>query len=116
MASRSEVVHTTTVTSGATLTSATDLGQAWSAAWLCVQSMTSNSQLFLQASDSLAGTYRRVGFASIATSTVAVNEFSIPSSTTNAVIAIPQGLRYLKVEQTATANSGQIYKIIVSGG
>lgn len=114
---RPTTVFTTAVLSGATQSSAIDLGQSWQTAYLVIQSMTSNSQLHLKASDAIDGTYRRVYQALQNTNTVAAPaSFSIASALTNAIVPLPQGLRFVRVEQTATADSGQTYKIIVSGG
>lgn len=116
MASRSETVLTTTVVSNTTFSSAVDLGQNWTSAYLVIKSMVSNSQLNLRAATTLAGTYRRVGYPSVGTSTVAVNDWAIPSSTTNAIVPIPRGLRFIKIEQTMTAADGNSFDIVVGGG
>lgn len=105
-------VFTTSVASGATASSAIDLQRSWGSAYLAIQSMISNSELRLQASDALDGTYRQVYHPAINSATVANNIYKILSSVTSAMVPIPAGLRYLKVEQTATADSGQSYKII----
>ncbi len=114
--SRGNAVYTVSVVSGATLSSALDLGQNWDYAWLAVQSMVSNSQLYIQASDSLAGTYRRVLHPILNTATIAAPPtFTVASAVTTAMIPIPNGLRFIKIEQTATADSGQSYKVLVGG-
>lgn len=114
---RPTTVYQTSVASGATASSAIDLGQDWRTAYLVIQSMTSNSQLHIKASDSLTGTYRRVYQALQNTNTVAAPaSFAVASALTNAIVPIPPGLRFVQIEQTATADSGQTYKIIVSGG
>lgn len=105
-------VFTQVVASAGTSTAEFDLGRTWENVFLVIQSMTSNSQLFIKAADVTGGTYRRVTHPPINSSTVACNEFSIVSSITNHMVPIPNAFRFLKVEQTATADSGQSYKII----
>ncbi len=114
---RARAILSMVVASGAVSSTAIDLGQHWDYAWLLIQSMTSNSQFALATSDSLAGTYRRVVHPNVNTVTAAQPaSFIVVSSLTNAAIPIPYGLRYLKIEQTATADSGQFYTVVVSGG
>jgi hypothetical protein len=112
---RGQTTYSTTIVSFATQSSAVDLGQNWDSAYLVVQSMTSNSQIHLRASDSLSGTYRRVQYASIATSSVQANDWALSSASTSAIVPIPQGLRYIKVETTAVLSASQAFTILVSG-
>jgi hypothetical protein len=51
----------------------------------------------------------------INSATVANNTYTILSSVTNAIVPIPAGLRYVKVERTATADSGHSYVILCGG-
>jgi hypothetical protein len=111
----SYLAFTTTVASAATASSAIDLGGAYGNCYLAIQSMTSNSQLHIQASDKLDGTYSRVQHFPINSATVANNTYTILSSVTNAIVPIPAGLRYVKVERTATADSGHSYVILCGG-
>lgn len=104
--------YSKSVASGATSTSAIDLQKAWNNVYLAIQSMTSNSQLHIQASDSETGTFRRVTHPLINSSTVALNTLTILSSVTSAIVPLPTGLRFMKIEQTATADSGQAYTIL----
>jgi|SRR3990172_1449216 len=106
------VAFTKTMASAGTLTGEYDLGRSWENVYLVVPSMTSNSQIHIQASESTGGTYRRLYHPSINSSTVGTNVFAVPSAVTNAHIPIPNGFRYLKVETTATIDSACIFKII----
>lgn len=105
-------VYTLSMASGATLTGAVDLGRAWINNLLVIQSMNSNSQIHLQGSDSLTGTYRRIKHPTINSSTVGTNDYTIHSSASNAIVPIPAGVRFLKVETTATVDNGCIFKVI----
>lgn len=106
---------TLTMTSGATLTSAIDLQGGWINAYLVIPTMTSNTQIAIQTSDKETGTFRRVKHPTINSSTVATNDYIIASSATNCVVAIPGGLRYVKVETTATVDAGATFQILCGG-
>jgi hypothetical protein len=109
-------VFTASVASGATASSAVDLGRSWFANYLVVPSMTSNSQLHLKASETLDGTYRRVKHPPVNSATVAVNEFTILSANTGCIVPMPSGLRYVQVETTATVDGGCSFTILCGGG
>lgn len=114
---RARAIFSMTVASGAVSSAALDLGQHWDYAWLHINSMVSNSQLYLLGSESLTGTYRRVLHPVLNTATIAAPPtFTVASAVTSAVIPIPAGIRCLKIEQTATADSGQGYTVVCSGG
>lgn len=102
-----------TMASGGTLTSAYDLGRMWQSVWLAVPSMTSNSQVQIQGSHD-GTTFRRVMHPPINSSTVGVNVFAISSAATNSIVPIPNGFQYLKVETTATVDSGCEFVVICS--
>lgn len=104
--------YSTTIASGATASAALDLQFGWGATYLVVPSMTSNTQIHIQSSDVATGTYRRVKHPSINSSTVTTNDFAIASSATNCVVPIPAGLRFVKIETTATVDSGQAFKVL----
>lgn len=103
---------TATMTSAGTLTSEVDLGRVWDTVYLEIPTMTSNTQLHIQASRTLGGSYRRVFHPSINSSTVGTNVFAVPSNVTNAIIPIPNDFQYVKVESTATVNDGALFRII----
>lgn len=102
-----------TMTSGATLTTERDLGRSWKNVYLSYGSLTSNTQMHIQASEVSGGTYRRVYHPSINNASVQTNAvFAIGSSVTSAFVPIPNGLKYVKVETTATMDSGYLFKIV----
>jgi hypothetical protein len=103
---------TKTISSGGTLTSEFDLGGAWGAVYLEIPSMPSGSAFYIQASKASGGTYRRIKHPAINSSTVTVNDFTLPSSATNCMVPIPNGLRYVKVETTATMDNGQEFTVL----
>lgn len=106
-------VFTCSVASAATLSGEVDLGKDWRSVYLEIASMTSNSQHHIQAAASSGGTYRRVKVANVSTGTVQTLDFAVASTATSTFIKIPvDGLQYVKVELTATADSGQSYRIV----
>ena len=100
--------------SAATLSPAFDLQRGWSSVYLVIPTMNSNTQLHIQGCESATGTFRRVKHPSINSSTITTNDFAIASSATNRIVPIPNGLRFLKVEATATVDNGATFKIICS--
>lgn len=98
--------------SAGTSTSALDLQGSWPSVYLAIPTMTSNTQINIQASDSLAGTYRRLKHPTLNSSTVGTNEFAIVSGATNCIVPIPDSLRFIKVETTATVDNGCTFKIL----
>lgn len=116
MGAYGQTFYMATMASGATLTSEVDLGTAWENVYLRVPTMTSNTQLHIQASTRLTadgGIYRRICHPSLNSSTVTTNDFAIASSATNRIIPIPNGFRYMKVESTATVDNGAVFRILV---
>lgn len=113
---RAQTVYSCTIATFTSLSNALDLGQAWDQAYLVIRSMTSNAQHYLRASESLAGTYRRVMYPSVGTSTVAANAWAVTSAASSAIVPIPQGLRYIKVETDVVCSFAASYDVIVSGG
>ena len=104
-------VFTCSIASAATLSGEVDLGHAWFAAYLEIASMTSNSQHFIQAASSRGGTYRRVKLQPVS-ATVQSVDWSVASSASSCFVPLPAGLQFMKVETTATADSGQSYTIV----
>ncbi len=104
---------TKAVTSGATLSSAYDLGRVWQSAWLEIPTMTSNTQVYIQGSSD-GSTYRRIYHPPINTNVVSANLFAIPSAVTNSIVPIPNGFQFLKVETTATVDDGCNFVVICS--
>jgi hypothetical protein len=101
-----------TMASFSTSTGEIDLGHSWSQVFLEIPTMTSNTQLHIKAAASSGGTYRRVRQPPLNSSTVGTNDFAIVSSATDCLVPIPSGLRYIKVEATATVSFTASFNII----
>ena len=104
-------VFPTTIASAATLSSEVDVGGFWDKLSIIIPTMTSNSQIHIQVAKASGGTYRRIYDQSIGTP-----DFSIASGVTSRIVELPTGYRYMKVETTATMDSGQGFDIICGGG
>jgi len=100
------------MTSGATLTAEIDLARSWKSAYIDMTG--AKSEVRFQASDASGGTYRQVYHPAINSSTVGVNIYKVTSASSGGYVPIPAGLRYLKVETTATVDDGNTFKIICS--
>jgi hypothetical protein len=103
-----------TIASAATKSSEFDLARAWKTVYLEIPSMTSNTQIHIQAANESGGTYRRVYHPAVNSSAAQVNVFAITSSVTGCMVPIPNGFRYLKVETTATVDNGATFRMICS--
>lgn len=101
-----------TMASFSTLTPAIDLAGAWGQCYLHVPSMTSNSQLHIQAAAFEGGTYARVKHPPINSGTSSSNDFAISSLSTNSIVPIPSGLRFIKVEATAIVSFSPTFHVI----
>lgn len=101
---------TATMASAGTLTSEFVLTNGYSAAYLEIPAMTSSSTHYLVAAATTGGTYRRVKQWNVASAAVSL-DYQILSSTTNSVVPIPAGLKYVKLETQDTINNGAFYKI-----
>lgn len=108
------VIVPATIASADTISAEIDLGRAFSSVYLEIISMTSNSEINIEAAYASGGTYRKVRHPVVNSSAAQCHIFAIPSSVTNAMVAIPSGFRFMKIHQTATADSGQAYRLICS--
>lgn len=106
--------YVVTMTSGTSFTGAIDLSRTYESVYLEIQSMVSNSEIHIYAADSSDGTYRPVYHPMLNSSTVGGNKFAISSAITNALVAVPSGLRYMKIHATAAAEDGQEYSLLCS--
>lgn len=104
-------VFTATMVSGNTTTSAIDVARAWYSAYLEIPTMNSNTNIHIQGSADLTGTYRRIYHPPINSSTSGLNLFVIISGVTNAIVPIPGGVRFMKIETTATVDNGCVFKL-----
>lgn len=88
------------ITSGVTLSSMVDLGQAFKNVYLQVPTMASGD-LYIKASPSSDGTFSRVCEVKYNTSTVH-QDFKIGSATSLRIVPIPTGgCRFVKVESSS---------------
>jgi hypothetical protein len=112
-----DAIFPATMASAGTLTSEVNLSRAWGRVYLEIPSMTSNTQIHIQGaytSTSGGGTYRRIYFDTLNSSTVGTNVYAIASAVTNAIVPIPPGIQFVKVETTATVNDGCTFRLICS--
>jgi hypothetical protein len=102
-----------TMVSGNTTTGQIDLRKAWSAVWLEICSMPSNTQIYIQAASVTSGTFRRVCHP-VTNGTVpqTLYEFAIQSGTTSDFVPVPNGFQYMKVETTATVDNGTTFYFV----
>lgn len=101
---------------GATLhTSCIDLNKAWNKLTLVIPSMTSGTDIYLQASPTSDGTFMRVYHPPSGATSVAGAWF-LGSAVTNCIVPINNThLQFLKVEfSTAMTASSAMFKIIAS--
>lgn len=103
-----------TISSFATASSEVDLQRAFTHIAIEVPTMTSNTQLHIQAASESGGTFRRVAGVAPSTTSVQVYDVSIPSSTTNRVVSVQFGVpvRYVKLEATAVISFSAAYKVL----
>lgn len=108
-------VFTTSMASAATYTSAVDLQKAWNKLTLMIPTMASGSDVYVSASESLSGTYRRV-FHSPNTNSATVAAVFVTSGVTNCFVPLPNiNMQFLKVElSSATTDTPYTFKIICS--
>ena len=106
---------TISMPSAGTLTSAIDLQGNWENVYLQIPPIT-NTVFAIRASDTLTGTFARVKHPAINSSTLTVNDYLIASTSTNSVVPIPVGLRYVKVETEIAVADGATFKILCGGG
>jgi hypothetical protein len=107
------VVFAKSIASNVTLSSGIDLSRGWKNVYLEIPTMTSATDLYLQASSDNS-TFRRV-FVRANTATAQATALLIKSSVTQCLVDIPAGLRYVKVElSTAMTASTATFKLICS--
>ncbi len=99
-------VYTQNLASGATLSSALDIGRAWGNVYLEVPTMTSGCDVYLQASDSATGTFRRV-YTKVNSATVA-NPWYVLSSITQCFVDMPAGFQHIKIEITTAMTATSV--------
>jgi len=95
MASNFVKAYPVTMASGTTLSSEVDLQKPYEKMFLAVPTMASGS-LFIQVSYESGGRYSRI-------QSTPGTDFSINSSATQRVIALPTGFRFMKIENSSGA-------------
>ena len=95
--------------SSVTLSSALDLGKPYNKVYLHVPTMASGS-LYIQAAGSSTGTFRRV-YEDIPNQDTA---FVINSATTQALVPIPHGLQFIKIENTSGSAGTTSFQLVCS--
>jgi hypothetical protein len=90
-------VFTRNLASNTTLTSALDLGRAWKNVYLEIPTMTSGTDVYIQAAATLDGTMRRV-YQRTNSATAQSNVWIVKSNITQVLVDLPAGLRYVAVE------------------
>lgn len=105
-------VFVATMASAGTLTGAIDLGRAFPKAYLVVHTLTSNTNIHIHAAHSATGTYFRVVSPLVNTATIGHNTFTIGSASTGRVHELPAGLQFIKIETTATCDSGETFRVL----
>ena len=106
-------VYSVTMASAGTTTGSLDLQRSWKQMWLEVPTMTSNTELYINASSD-SSTFRYTYHPMTNSGSPTGNRFLINSAVTGAMVPIPNGLRYLKVESRVAINNGAVFKIICS--
>lgn len=114
MASAEYGIFPSTMATGATLTSAMDIGSPWAYVYLHVPAITSGTNIWIKAAPTLAGTYNRVTQPSINSTAAQTNSFTVASVQTSAVVPLPNGLRFVKIE-TATLQSDTSLTFYITG-
>lgn len=103
-----------TMASAGTATTYSDLGRSWKQLYLEIPTMTSNTQLHIKGTSDPSRSFRRIYHPSIASTTIETDVFAIASASTNCLVPIPNGVRYIQVESTATVDNGCVFYIIAS--
>lgn len=106
-------VFSVVIASGATLSSEVDLGGSFARVY--IDPTGAASEVRFQAAASTGGTYRQVYLPqSPGTSTVQTNAWKVASAISGGMIEGPAGLRFMKVETTASVANGATLKLICS--
>ena len=100
-----------TIASAATRSVQVDLGRSWAHQALDIPAR-SNTTLYVLCSASDGGTFRRI--YNSASRAGAETLFQIASATTNAIVPIPGGCRFIKIESQDAFADGLSFNVIVS--
>ncbi len=117
MGSLNQRVYAATIPIAASISTAIDLAGGFQYVFLEIPVLTgidSASPVYVQGSSD-GTTFRRIAYAQLNTSTVAVNDFVIASSASNRMVELPDfAFRYVKVEVSGAATQAVGFKIICS--
>lgn len=106
-------IFTLSMASGSTTTSGADLARSWKNTFLEIPSLVTNTEIYVLGGSSDSN-YRRV-FHPQSNSVIATSvQFLISSATTNALVLIPNGIRFIKIVTSSAISDGCIFKIICS--
>jgi hypothetical protein len=108
--------YAVTMASGGSLTTALDASRSWDKAYIHIPTMPSAAQVYIQASETATGTFVRVYQPTLNSSTVGTNVFTIVSNLTNAMVPIPNGLRYYKIETDVSCAGGATFYLLFGDG
>lgn len=100
-----------TMTSGGTLTSALDLGLAPKSLGISIGA-TSATTVYVRSAEKLEGTYRQVLLPGSGSTAGTVLQHTM--ATSNVVLAVPPGHRFIKVETQAAISNGTTFQVIYS--
>ena len=105
-----------TMTTGSTLTSHFDLSErSWDKIYFSIPTMPSGTDFYVQGAAAQSEPFRRVHHPVINTSSAQSNTFVIGSGTTDRLVLIPNGIRFVKIEQsTAMTDTATIFNLICS--
>lgn len=103
---------TASMPSGESLTSAIQLGNAWTNVYALIPSFSTNATVEIFGSND-GVLYNRVMHPSINSSTVTTNPYLISAAVTGWV-KIPAEFPYIKLHATAAVNNGATFKVICS--
>jgi hypothetical protein len=97
---------------GATLSSGIDLGGIYEDVYLKIPTIASASDIYVHGSADNSTFYRITKPVVANTSTVALNDFRVVSTTSQRMVPIPAGFRYMKIELSTLASADIGFEII----
>ena len=107
-------VFTVTIASAATSSDSAAFGKSFSKVFLDIPSGISNVNGFHVQGSSDDSDFKRIASVVGDTSTVAANDFTIASASSNRMLQVPLHAPYGKVEVAAALSNGATFKIICS--
>jgi hypothetical protein len=110
-----QVVFTTSMASGVSVTSGVDMGHSWHQVWAKIPTMASGSDVYFLGSED-GVTYKRV-FHSPTISNAAPGARYVTSAITNCYVPLPDNhMRYIQFQlSTATSDTPYTFKVLCTG-